>query len=290
MVGLTVDADGRVFSIDKRGMPESRSRGFVPLPSTDKIAILVNGFDYDPTQKNSDNPHQTLFKNWSDNIRTYASEDWQCFGFGWYSAELEPLSLLSGISRGHWNPYRWAWELAGKAGGILANIIDSRRNDSPCEICIVAHSLGARVVLSALRQLDPITVDRVLLLNGSEYSQTAKVIATYTRSHVLNVVVKADDVLGKLGTLFAPEAFIRAVVGQSGISNPPQTWLDINLDDSHVQSLVAEYNDLRGDNPNGIADHWFTYTHLPNWLLFGDFLAARKSLDDLRRVLSSEDG
>ena len=268
--GMTVDHEGRVFAIDDEGMPRSRSGFSVPLPRADKIVVMVNGFDYDPTEKGDDNPHRTLFEDWSRRVSA-EDEEWRCFGFGWYSAELEPQSWLGSLIRGHWNPYRWGWELSEKAGGILAGVIHSHLRVEPqSEICIIAHSMGARVALCALGQLETGCVRRTLLLNGSEYSQTARRIARYTECSVLNVVVEADDVLGKLGRVFAPEAFIEAVVGQAGLLDPPDNWLDIRLDDEATRDRAKEsgYADLQGDNPDRIADHWYSYTHDPNWGLF----------------------
>ena len=286
MAGLTVDHEGRIFAINEKGMPRARSGFSVPLPSAPKVLIMVNGFDYDPTEHSDDNPHQTLFEEWRESVQKYTDDDWECFGFGWYSAELEPGSWLGGLVRAHWNPYRWGWELAGNAAGILAQAIQKRLDGPSAEICIIAHSLGARVVLSALSQLPSESVARVLLLNGSEYSQSSKVIATYTDSHVLNVIVRADDVLNKLGSVFAPEAFIKAVVGQSGIHNPPDNWLDICLDDPGVQARATTcgYDNIRGDNPDNIADHWYSYRHVDNWPLFCDFLSGRLSLSDLYKI------
>ena len=103
---------------------------------------------------------------------------------------------------------------------------------------------------------------------------------------MLNVTVRADDVLNKLGSVFAPEAFIKSVVGQSGIENPPDHWLDICLDDEGVQerASAASYKNLRGDNPNNIADHWYSYRHADNWPLFCDFLNGMRSLSQLRDI------
>ena len=286
MAGMTVDHEGRIFAIDKEGMPRARSGFSVPLPLAPRILVMINGFDYDPTERGDDNPHQTLFREWGAKFRGLVSNDWECFGFGWYSAELEASSWLGGIIRAQWNPYRWGWDLAGKAAGVLAHTIQSRLDRSEAEICIIAHSLGARVALNALSQLPNDSVKRVLILNGSEYSQSSKVVARYTNAHLLNVVVKADDVLNKLGSVFAPEAFVKAVVGQSGIYNPPINWLDICLDDPEVQVRAAAcgYDNIRGDNPANIADHWYSYTHKENWPLFLDFLGGTRSLSHFRNI------
>ena len=227
-------------------------------------------------------------------LRARNDEDLECFGFGWYSAELELSSTVGGLIRGHWNPYRWSWELAGKAGGILANIVDRHtRGAKDREVYFVAHSMGVRVALSALHQLCKSQVKRSLLLNGSEYSQTAKVIAYHTRCKVLNVIVEEDDILSKLGSVFAPEAFIKDVVGQSGLIGPPKNWLDFRLDDKCVQEKArgCGYACLRGDNPDSWADHWYSYKHEPNWRLFRHFLFGKKKISKLRSIanVSGED-
>lgn len=285
--GLTVDHNGRMFSIDKTGRLNRRS-GEPLLPQKKQIVIFVNGFNFDPTEIGDDNPHQTLFPNWRARLLgTRNSTDLECFGFGWYSAELEPSSAFGGFIRGHWNPYRWSWELAGKAGGILAKMVDRHVNGSEGrEVYFVAHSIGVRVALSALHQLCESSVKRSLFLNGSEYSQTAKVIACHTRSKVLNVIVEEDDILDKLGSVFAPEAFIKDVVGQSGLIEPPNNWLDFRLDDRRVQekAQACGYGCLRGDNPDSWADHWYSYEHEPNWKFFRHFLLGKKKLSKLRCI------
>ena len=294
MKGLTINHRGRVFSINSKGRPQARSGSFVALPSVNNILIMINGFDFDPTEKGRDNPHLKLFPYWEENLRSCMEENWAYFGFGWYSAELELSSWIGGALRAHWNPYRWAWELAGNAGGILAQTIQRRLVDEASNgdesisatICIIAHSLGVRVALSALTQLPAVSVNRILLLNGSEYSQTSKVIANYTNAEVLNCTVNSDDVLNKLGSVFAPEAFIKAVVGQSGIELSPSNWVDFCLDDQDVQTRAANsgYDNIRGDNPTKIADHWYSYNHDGNWPLFCDFLSGKRKIDDLRNI------
>ena len=253
---------------------------------------MINGFDFDPMEEGDDNPHRTLFRIWSERIHERTGDQWKCFDFGWYSAELEPGSWTGSLIRGHWNPYRWGWELAGTAGGVLAKTIEEATESSEREICMIAHSMGARVALKALCQLPRSSVKRVLLLNGSEYSQTAKAIADYTDADVLNIVVRADDVLDKLGSVFAPEAFIRNVVGQSGLIDPPGNWLDFFLDKKSFQESAAAHGlkELRGDNPVRMADHWYSYTHEPDWNLFGKFIDGEIDLRRAREIAGLRNG
>ena len=137
-------------------------------------------------------------------------------------------------------------------------------------------------------QLQANRVKRVLLLNGAEYSQTVKRVSADSEAEVLNVTVNTDDVLQKMGTVFAPEAFISSVSGRSGIMNPPDRWLDIQLYDNKLQkkAAAAEYDDLQGNNPKKYMDHWYSYLHKPNCRLFGDFVSGKQPIGDLRAALS----
>ena len=293
---MTLDHESRVFDIDDNGRQKKRSGFNVPISTEVPTVIMVNGFDFDPTEEGEDNPHQALFKDeWRPEIGKFADPDWDVFGFGWYSAELEHSSWAGTLLHGRWNPYRWGWDLAERAGGILAKTIGWDEGlDRPTpkqtlpDVYIIAHSLGSRVALEALGQLQPNRVKRMLLLNGAEYSQTAKRVSAYSEAEVLNITVDTDDVLQKMGTVFAPEAFISSVVGRSGIMNPPDRWFDIQLDDRKLQkkALAAGYEDIRGNNPKKYMDHCYSYLHKPNWRLFGDFVSGEQAIGDLRSSLS----
>lgn len=108
MHGMTVDHESRIFAIDNDGMPKSRSGFQVSLSKDAPTLIMVNGFDFAPTEDGTDNPHRELFeKQWRPEISKFINLPWQVFGFGWYSAELEPSSWAGAVLHGRWNSYRW---------------------------------------------------------------------------------------------------------------------------------------------------------------------------------------
>jgi hypothetical protein len=301
MLALTVDDNGELFRADDRGLPARTVKGPPQLSGEKPVIILVNGFNFDPTEDGKDNPHQTLFaQKWRpmlEMIPEVARGDWDVVSFGWYSAELELPSWIRAWVYGRRNPYRWGWDLALRAAGTLAHVIGwdeglertTRPRPTLAEVTLIAHSLGSRVVLAALRQLQPLRVRRVLLLNGAEYSQTARVTAAYTHAQVLNIVVQSDEVLKTFGRTFAPERFIDNVVGRDGIIGPPPHWADVQLDSPAVQAKAAAagWPDLQGNRSGARLNHWHSYEHAPNWALYNSFLGGTVDAADLNRILNA---
>ncbi|MGF1560773.1 MAG: hypothetical protein ACFB3T_01190 [Geminicoccaceae bacterium] len=293
MLGLSLDAAGRIHAIDDDGMPAGK---LDRLPSLTKpTLIMVHGFNFDPFERGGDNPHRNLFAElWRPQLAEIAPirrGEWDVFAFGWYSGEVREAEGWAGAwMNGRFNPYRWAWDLAENAGGVLADLIGWGPEDDPArtypEIMVMAHSLGSRVALEALHQLPPHRVSRVLLLNGAEYAQTAKVVAAYTRADVMNIHVRTDDVLDKLGETFAPERFMAAVVGRDGIRQPPPHWVDVQLDSPDTQTYGRRFGlELEGDDPREYSDHWYSYKHVPNWRLYRAFLAGHWRCADIKLAL-----
>lgn len=300
MLRLTLDAKGELFSADVDGRPgrrvDTRELTIAPRP----MVVLINGFNFNPGDDNDDNPHRGLFgKQWRPHLSRLpdiAAGRTDLLAFGWFSAEMSLRSWLRAWMNGRYNPYRWGWDLAEKAAGVLASVIgwdpglddpiDPRPTLPPVDL--IAHSLGARLALGVLRQVQPGRVRRVLLLNGAEYSQTGKVVAAYSRAQVLNIVVRADDVLAMLGRVFAPERFVAKVVGRDGIIGPPRHWADVVLDDPLVKqrAAAAGWPDVEGNAPQSRWDHWFSYTHAPNWALFSSFLAGERSAAEITDIVN----
>jgi hypothetical protein len=268
--------DELVYHLDRNGMPKGagwhkqafpwlglcqRARGTVPL-------ILVHGFGYDPWAASDDNPHY-LHQSGFGKISTFGL--WRrdliperaAIGFGWYSVPFGWRGLWGSIRHRRWNRYRWAWDLAWGAGGVMATML--RRMDG--QVDVLCHSLGSRVVLAALAQESGLPVRNILFMNGAEFAKPARIEAM-TNSHIrfVNLVVKEDDVLSKLDTHFAPVSGQGPPIGLDGLGGAtPENWIDIALDDPEVQVWGASHGwHLQGDNPKQYADHWFTYKHKGN--------------------------
>ncbi len=278
---------GMVYPIDRFGMPArtgaspgvfpwlglcQEARGNVPV-------VLVHGFGYNPWQASDNNPHYhesglgktSTFGMWRRDLIPERA----AIGFGWYSVPFGWRGLWGSVSNGRWNRYRYAWDLAWQAGRILSVML--RNLDGPVDI--LCHSLGSRVTLAALAQESSLPVRNIVLMNGAEFASSARIEAM-ANSHIrfINLVVKADEVLAKLGTHFAPGSYEELPIGLNGLSgDAPKNWTDIALDNPEVQDWGASHGwHLQGDNPKQYEDHWFTSKHKGNHGLISAALDGRE--------------
>ncbi len=238
--------------------------------------IFVHGYQFDPDIQGTHNPNTQLYPIWRDML----GEGAVCYQFSWYSVPPGYKNVLKAWKSGHWNTYRYAWALAENASYTLSSLI---YDVGQCNI--LCHSLGSRVVLSAIRRVGMINkIKRVLILSGAEYSDTGSRIATkHPDIDFFNTVVPADDVLNRLA-MFAPPLFKYGFLGSDGVDNPPTNWMDIHLDNREVQKWGVERKwQLRGDNPNSIGDHKFTYINKGNWGLWKSILN-NEDLSDLKAL------
>ncbi len=244
--------------------------------------IMVHGFRYDTRSRGDNNPHNSTFKHWRKNIL----KDTTAYGFGWWSCPggiRLSSSLVKAIINKRWNTYRYAWDLAEDAGKALAKII--AQSSGP--VTPLCHSLGSRVVLSAIDYDKELPIYRVVLMNGAERGENALRIAE-NRPHIkfFNLVVRNDEVLKKFGAIFAPRNDPRTMgwptrycIGQNGLGVfAPSNWIDIDLDSLAVKTWGKSkgWPDVQGDNPNGYFDHWWTHKHEGNWPLIKALLGQKE--------------
>ena len=223
--------------------------------------ILIHGYMYDPYATNTHNPHATLYKAWREQLGGF-----HVINHGWFSVPPTMSNLFKAWSKGHYNRYRWAWHLAKDE---VDNLVNAISDIGECNI--IAHSLGTRVALQAIKK--KANINTALFLNGAEYSSTARNIALRSSTQFHNMWVHEDDVLAKAGR-FAPPFFKDdKFIGQAGLQIKLNNWKDYQLDNKELQAWGKDngYN-LLGDNPNSIGDHRYSYTWLPNWELYRDIL------------------
>lgn len=158
------------------------------------VIIMTHGFKFAPNHPFAC-PHRHILS-LDPKVQSWKAKSWpRGFGFGAGSPD-EGLAVAFGWSgRGSiWHAY----DQAKQAGLCLADLIAMIRQEAPGRpVHLVAHSLGARVVLGALPHLDAGAIGRVLLLNGAEFGaaaraalespagQTAEVISVTTRENDL---------------------------------------------------------------------------------------------------------
>lgn len=134
------------------------------------VILMVHGFKYAPHHA-TECPHDHIFS-LAPERRCFKVRSWPA-GLGFDTGAVdEGLGIAFGWpARG--NIWR-AYAEAAKAGAQLAQLITMIRAVCPDRpIHAVAHSLGARVVLSALAHLPKGALRRLILLAGAEFGQRA---------------------------------------------------------------------------------------------------------------------
>jgi pimeloyl-ACP methyl ester carboxylesterase len=166
----------------------------IPPDDSGPVVIMVHGFKYAPGHA-TECPHSHIFA--LDPARDcYRVVSWPR-GLG-FDGRHRDEGLAVGFG---WNARGSLWRAyaqAAKAGAALAATITALRARAPRRpVHAIAHSLGARVVLSALAHLAPGAVNRVILLAGAEFGEhataalatpagrTAEIINITTRENAL---------------------------------------------------------------------------------------------------------
>jgi pimeloyl-ACP methyl ester carboxylesterase len=222
-------------------------------------AVLVHGFNFDPTKANKHNPME-VFEKWRRWVPI------PTFTFSWHSRP----TVWEAWKGGDLFRYHKAWHDAEKAADALASFL----LDLECPVVLIGHSLGSRVICQALVALQKREnvygrqnpVSRVILLNGAESSLNAAMcVAVNPEIDFYNIQVHTDWVLKVLGSLFTPGVFYQPVVGHHGLPDLLPNWHDIILDDPATHEWGKQFGwDLKGDNPRKISDHWYSFTHEGN--------------------------
>jgi len=184
-----------------------------------------------------------------------------------------------------WRAYREA----ARAGAALAATIRALRIRVPDRpVHAIAHSFGARVVLSALGHLEPGALGRVILLAGAEFGHhAAEALATPAgrAAEIINVTTRENDLYDfLLECLIAPPARGDRSLGLALPSGA--NVLTLQLDDPDTLAV------LRGAGfgiapPAARICHWSPYTRPGALPFYGALLRApeRLSLAQLRAAL-----
>ncbi|MBE0454181.1 alpha/beta hydrolase [Roseovarius autotrophicus] len=158
------------------------------------VIIMVHGFRYAPGHA-SECPHRQIFS-LAPERECFKVVSWpRGLGFDGTRGD-EGLALGFGWNaRGTlWQAYREAVH-AGEALAATINVLQARAPHRP--VHAIAHSLGARVVLSALSHLKPGAIDRAILLAGAEFGHHAAQALASPAGHaaeIINVTTRENDV------------------------------------------------------------------------------------------------
>ena len=253
---LQIDAgpEGPRLHNSPRPLPPALRQG---LQGSGPIVIMIHGYKFDPRTPDTC-PHRHILS-LTPRRDCFKAVSWpRGLGFGGQPGG-------EGLAIGFGWPARgtiWgAYGRAAQAGRALAYLIDMIGRLAPGRpVHLLAHSLGARVALTALSHVSAPLVGRVILLSGADYGETARRALQSVagpRSEIINVTSRENDLFDFLleRLVTPPEHGDRTLA--HGMPQAPNT-LTLQLD--HHETLQV----LRGAGfqiapPGGRICHWSSY-------------------------------
>lgn len=272
------------------------------------IVVLIHGYRYDPAAGALTDPHQTLFaydplrprtdrwqktESWPRGLGFTPEDDTGreglCIAFGWAA---RPRARFGRFCAAYANA-----EAAGRA--LLRTVEVIARVHPGRKVDFVAHSLGARVVLCAMRLaaqrrrhdlLD--AMGRAIMLGPAELSFMARGtlarVDSVTRRggpSIYAMLARENDVFDALLEHFAPAIPMRRKIGigAMGFGKGRRNWLDLQIDHPETRRWLAERGAMIGGEPRR-ACHWGVYNRPGTLDLYAAILRdrARWSIPALR--------
>jgi hypothetical protein len=153
----------------------------------------------------------------------------------------------------------------------------------------IAHSLGARVVLSSLPYLLPGDLGRVVLLAGAEFRDRAAHVVDSPAGRAVEIVnvASSENALfdGLLRLLLRPLSLDAVAIGR-GLPASRPNWIDLYIDDPGTRSGLARLG-IRLPAPARRICHWSGYMRPGMFMLHRRLLRSPGALTfaELRAVL-----
>lgn len=246
------------------------------------VTIMVHGYKYLPGHP-VHCPHGSILS------RAPQLEDWKVVSWP------EHLGLGASRDAGLGICFGWAargsiWaahKRAEDAGFALADLVRAIRACAPTRaINIIAHSLGARVALTALRESAPDAVTRAILLAAAEYGHTARTALDKTRCTVLNVTTRENDLYDfLLERLIAPPRRGDHMLGHGDLRH--ERLVTLQIDDLASLGILRRAGYPLAP-PERLVCHWSPYLRDGVFALYRAILNGALSLDDLQQMLPTE--
>lgn len=215
------------------------------------IVIMLHGFKYDPRIV-SRNPARHIFALHPDSTSKRAVSWPRVLG----------LRGTRGLAIGYgWHATGTIWQAhanAEAAAAPLAGLITRLNAIAPGHpVHIVAHSLGARVALAALRQLGCDQVHRAILIAAAAFERelTATLNAPACRTtEIINIRSKANTLFDLMLRAALPHWGV--TVGRGRLQHP--RLLDINIDDPIHRTGLASLGFALTAKRRSVC-HWSGY-------------------------------
>lgn len=206
-------------------------------PSTTPIILFVHGYRYSPLIKETD-PQSSLYaqgagracwkvKSWPHHLGLFDSDRPYAIGlaYGWDAAPRYKLPIFN---------LRDIYMRAYEEAQHLATVLHLIKQINPTrKIDFFAHSMGARVVLQAIHMAPDSNLGRVILLGGTEYSDTAyEVLKTPAAqsAEFYNITARQNILYDVLFAYLGPWVGNGEKLLGAGLQSAPSNWIDIRLD------------------------------------------------------------
>lgn len=271
-VGITASPGGLSGSNGGPDLDALLAPRLAATPPDAPIVVLIHGYKFDPTiGGDADDPHTSLYafrpraagrkvRSWPEGLgfRPDTPEDGLCVGFAWPAAARHLPNLVSSGRTGFAVVYDRAAEYGARLAALIARI-QALAPGRPVDI--LAHSLGARVALTATAHLET-APGRIVLLGAAEFDARARdalAARSGRRPQVYNVTARANDFYDAMFETFAPRRDWSERALGLGLRDPLPCWLDLQLDRSDVTDWINAQG--VGLTPSGARlCHWSFYT------------------------------
>ena len=240
------------------------------LPDCAPIMILLHGYQFSPATPDTD-PHRHILS-LTPNTDCWKALSWPA-QLGFNQGDIgEGLCIAVGWeARGSlWT----AWRNAASTGKALCVLIDQITALRPGPINIVAHSLGARVVLAAVPDLAAGSIGRAVLMAGAEYrsvAQTALASHAGQTAEFINITSRENDPYdaGIEWLIRAPTRHDRTL--GAGLGDIARNWLDVQVDCRRTRAVFEQFGHPI-PAPNARMCHWSTYLRPGLLALYRDMI------------------
>jgi len=222
------------------------------LPAAAPIVVLIHGFRFDPASPAHDphrhvlalNPGRTCWKavSWPRHLGLVGDRG-LAVAFGWQA-------------RGTiWTAHR----RAAAAGARLARLIEALGRAAPGRpVQVFAHSLGARVALTALPRLAPGRVGRIVLIAAAAFAAESRRAMTSPAGRTAEVINVTGAENRPFDLLLRAALPLRGPTLGCGIGTLPN-WLDLPLDDPATLAQLRRMGGWRIRPPAARVCHWSGY-------------------------------
>lgn len=237
--------------------PERAAEAAIRLPRGAPVVALVHGYRYGPGIPGLC-PRESLYAADGWPGRLQLGEDALVIGFGW-------------DSRGSiWQ----AWSAAARAGAQLARLLAAL--DRPVDA--LAHSLGARVALTATALAPAGRAGRLILLAAAAFRGDAQAVLSTpggAAAEIFNVTSRENALYDSLlATAIRPR---QGPPLGAGLGEWRRNWLDIAIDSAATRSALARLG-FPIPAPDRRFCHWSSYTRRGLFPFYRALLAERQTL------------